>query len=116
MYMPVTGDVGSKLKAKATYRDGEDAENDKTAEGSSARSVRSVPTSGNIDPCVPGPRTRQPRHGTTAQTREVAENTPSGRNIGAPVVASDTGDVLTYSIDATAMRMRRSTSTGRRVS
>ena len=98
VYMPVTGDVGSKLKAKATYMDGEDAVKDKTAEGSSARSVRRVPTSGNTDPAFPdqNPSTLV---ADTAQTREVAENTPSGRNIGARVVASDPGDVLTYSID-----------------
>ena len=36
----------------------------------------------------------------TDQTREVAENTPAGTNIGAPVAASDT-DVLTYSLDDT---------------
>ena len=95
-YTPVTGDVGSKLKAKATYKDAEDAEDDKNAEGSSARSVRSVPTSGNILPVFPTQVDE-----TTAQTRKVAENTPSGRNIGTPVVASDTGDVLTYSIDDT---------------
>ena len=33
----------------------------------------------------------------TNQTREIAENTPAGTNIGAPVTASDT-DVLTYSL------------------
>ena len=100
-YTPVTGDVGSKLKAKATYMDDEDDENDKTAEGSSARSVRSVPTSGNTDPAFPdqNPSTLDP---DTAQTREIAENTPSGRNIGARVVAIDPRDVLTYSIDAAA--------------
>ena len=101
VYTPVTGDVGSKLKAKATYKDDEDIENDKTAEGSSARSVRSVPTSGNTDPAFPDQDTSTQDVAETAQTREIAENTPSGRNIGAPVVASDTGDVLTYSIDAT---------------
>ena len=36
----------------------------------------------------------------TNQTREVAENTPSGTNVGAPVVASDP-DVLTYSLGGT---------------
>ena len=54
------GDVGSKLKAKATYRDGEDADNDKNAEGSSARSVRSVPAGGNTDPAFPGPEPVNP--------------------------------------------------------
>ena len=36
----------------------------------------------------------------TAQTREVAENTRAGTNLGAPVVASDP-DVLTYSLSGT---------------
>ena len=39
----------------------------------------------------------------TNQTRKVAENTPAGRNIGAPVVANDPGDVLTYSLDTEAV-------------
>ena len=30
--------------------------------------------------------------------RKVAENTPAGRNIGAPVRANDEGDVLAYSL------------------
>ena len=35
-------------------------------------------------------------------TRSIPENTPAGRNIGAPVSATDTdGDTLTYSIDGT---------------
>ena len=37
---------------------------------------------------------------TTNQTREVAENTPAGTNIGDAVTASDT-DVLTYSLNDT---------------
>ena len=50
------------------------------------------------------------------RTREVAENTPAGTNIGAPVVAGDT-DVLTYSLDDpdTGAMSRTSTSTGRPV-
>ena len=100
-YEPVVGDIGSVLKAKATYRDGEDTDNDKNAEGRSARSVRRVPTGGNTDPAFPdqNPSTTSIE---TAQTRMVAENTPSGRNIGAAVVATDPGDVVTYSIDDTA--------------
>ena len=35
----------------------------------------------------------------TAQSREVAENTAAGRNLGARVAATDPGDVLTYSLD-----------------
>ena len=45
------------------------------------------------------------------QTREVAENTPAGTNLGAPIAANDDpGDVLTYSLDANgAMRSTSST-------
>ncbi len=100
-YEPVTGDVGAVLTAKATYRDAEDADTDKTAQGRSSRSVRRAPTGGTSAPAFPdqNPSTEAVE---TAQTRMVAENTPSGRNIGVPVRASDPGDVLTYSIDATA--------------
>ena len=100
-YPPVAGDVGSILKAKATYMDDEDDEADKMAEASSSRSVRRVPTQGNTDPMFPDTDLTTPGV-QTAQTRSVAENTPAGRNIGAPVVATDPDDVLTYSIDTTA--------------
>ena len=100
-YTPESGDVGSVLTAKATYMDAEDTDNDKTAEGRSSHPVRREPSSGNTVPAFPdqNPSTEAVE---TAQTRMVEENTPSGRNIGAPVRASDPGDVLTYSIDATA--------------
>ena len=102
-YEPKGEDAGAFLKAKATYRDGEDTGNDKNAEGRSTRQVRGVPTGGNTIPAFPdqNPSTMDIE---TAQTRMVAENTPSGRNIGAAVVAADPGDVLTYSysIDNTA--------------
>ena len=41
----------------------------------------------------------------TAQTREVAENTSAGTNLGPPIAANDPGDVLTYSLDAGADAM-----------
>ena len=92
-YTPAAGDVGSVLRAKAMYNDGEDEDEDKTAQENSYRSVRSAPQS-NTNPVFPIPSGQE----TTNQTREVAENTPSGRNLGAPVAASDPGDVLTYSL------------------
>ena len=67
----------------------------RTAQEDSANAVREAPTS-NVPPTFPTPVGQ----GNTNQTREVAENTPAGTNIGAPVRASDT-DVLTYSLDAT---------------
>ena len=93
IYTPAPGDVGSTLRAQAMYDDGED--DDKTARESSYRNVRSAPQS-NIDPVFPITVGRA----DTNQTREVAENTPAGTNLGAPIAASDPGDVLTYSLDA----------------
>ena len=93
-YTPTTGDVGSVLRATAMYDDGED--DDKTAQENSAHAVRQAPET-NIPPSFPD----QDLTATgvqTEQTRKVAENTPAGTNIGAPVVASDP-DVLTYSLD-----------------
>ena len=91
-YTPAAGDVGSVLRATAMYDDEED--DDKTAQEDSANAVREAPTS-NVPPTFPN---QEPGGtATTDQTREVAENTPAGTNIGAPVTASDT-DVLTYSL------------------
>ena len=95
-YTPTTGDVGSVLRATAMYDDGEDE--DKTAEEDSAHAVRQAPES-NIPPSFPDQNLITPDV-QTAQTRTVAENTPAGTNLGAPVVASDP-DVLTYSLDDT---------------
>ena len=92
-YTPPTGDVGSVLRAKAMYDDGEGE--DKTAQEDSYRSVRKAPQT-NTGPLFPTPSGQQ----NTNQTREVAENMRAGMNLGAPVVASDPGDVLTYSLDS----------------
>ena len=90
-YTPVGDDVGSALRARAMYDDGEGE--DKTAQESSYRRVRSVPQA-NTGPVFPTLSGQQ----NTNQEREVAENTPSGRNLGDPVAATDPGDVLTYSL------------------
>ncbi len=99
MYTPVASDSGSKLRARAMYDDGEDG--DKTAQEDSANRVRSAPEI-NTNPVFPD---QDPAANgvQTAQTREVAENTPAGRNIGARVAATDRGDVLTYSLDASTV-------------
>ena len=87
-YTPAEGDAGQRLRAVASYTDGHGE--DKTAQGDSSRAVRRAPTS-NVDPQYPeGP-----------VMREVAENTAAERNIGAPVVATDPNDVLTYTLDTT---------------
>ena len=97
-YIPAPGDVGSVLRATAMYDDGEDE--DKTAQENSYRSVRSAPSTTNTDPVFPDLDLNSDGV-QTAQTREVAENTPSGTNLGAPVAARDSGDVLTYSLSGT---------------
>ena len=93
-YTPTTGGVGSVLRATAMYDDGEDE--DKTAQENSAHAVRQAPES-NIPPTFPD-QNLEMTDVQTEQTRTVAENTPAGTNLGAPVVASDP-DVLTYSLD-----------------
>ena len=95
-YTPAPGDVGSGLRATAMYDDDEDE--DKTAQEVSYRSVRRAPDT-NTDPVFPD-QDLIAANVQTAQTREVAENTRAGTNLGAPVAASDPGDVLTYSLDS----------------
>ena len=85
------------LRAEATYRDAEDEDNDKTADEVSYRSVRRAPET-NTDPQFPDQNLNVDDI-QTAQTREVAERTSAGTNLGAPIEASDSGDVLTYSLD-----------------
>ena len=96
-YTPVDGDVGNRLRARATYDDSEGE--DKSAQEDSSRAIRRAPAT-NTAPVFPD---QDP--GTTGnqtdQEREVAENTPTGQNIGAPVAAIDSGDVLTYSLGGT---------------
>ena len=49
---------------------------------------------------APAPANNAPAFAAGTDTREVAENTAAGRNIGAPVAATDadTGDTLTYTL------------------
>ena len=97
-YTPMAGDVGSRLRATATYRDAEDIDNDKTAQGDSANAAREAPAS-NIPPQFPD-QTPGDSALDKGQDREVAENTPAGTNLGAPIAASDPSDVLTYSLSS----------------
>ena len=109
-YTPVDGDVGGRLRARAMYNDGEDEDEDKTAQEDSANSVRRA-LGTNTDPVFPDQDLNTPLV-QTEQTREVAENTPAGRNLGPRVVATDPGDVLTYSIgggDAESFDINRAT-------
>ena len=108
MYTPATGDVGSRLRARAMYDDGEGK--DKMAQEDSANRVRSAPDT-NTDPVFPD-QDLNTDDVQTGQEREVAENTPAGRNLGARIVASDPVDVLTYSlsgVDAASFDINRAT-------
>ena len=83
-YTPVASDGESYLRATATYTDGEGS--GKTAEAASANAVH-VP---NTAPSFPT---------TESGTRSVAENTPSGEDVGDPAMATDADDdPLTYTL------------------
>ena len=86
IYTPATGDMGRYLRATASYTDEEGP--DKSAQAISANAVEVAP--GRNAPVF--------REGPTA-TRSIPRNTPAGRNIGAPVAATDAdNDALTYSL------------------
>ena len=83
-YTPVAEDGGYYLRATATYTDGYGVD---TAMATTASKVV-----GN----------RAPVFAAATATREVAEDTAAGMNIGAPVAATDPdGDTLTYSLSGT---------------
>ena len=77
--------VAADCELRPSYNDGEGA--DKTAQANSYRSIRNAPST-NTPPLFP----------VQTGARKVAENTPAGRNLGAAFTASDSGDVLTYSL------------------
>ena len=88
-YTPVDGDVGSYLRAVASYTDSHGP--GKTATAVSANQVRAAPP-------VPEPPVF-PVDGN--YDRSIRENTRAGANLGAPVRATDANnDRLTYSIPA----------------
>ena len=91
-YTPMVTDVGSVLTARASYEDAEGE--DKDAEQPSANAVRAKPDT-NTPPAFPD---QDPNVGGNQQTRMVEENTAAGEDIGAAVEATDSGDVLTYSL------------------
>ena len=85
-YTPVAGDVGNYLRVTASYTDGEGS--GKSAQAVSGNTVQAAPIT-NSGPVFSG----------DPATREIAENTVAGENIGGPVAATDgDGDSLTYSL------------------
>ena len=90
-YTPGEGVIGKYLRATATYTDKHDS--DKSEMAVSANKVRASQEGVNSNPVFPG---------TIA--REVAENSPPGTNVDAPVTAADpdgAGEVLTYTLSGT---------------
>ena len=87
-YTPVQDDLGDYLRVTVTYDDTHDTGHTIPKQASNAVVANSAPTFS----------------GTTT-SRSIAENTPAGRNIGAPVTATDSdtgiGDRLTYSLSGT---------------
>ena len=89
MRTPDATTVGYYLRATATYDD--TANNDRTAQAVSVNKVRAAPTTTDALAAFPTP--------SDDNNRSVAENSPAGTNVGAPVKANDTtDDVLTYSL------------------
>ncbi len=86
-YTPVAADEGRQLRAQAQYRDQHGS--GKTATASSTSATRAAP-----------PANRAPSFTQSNQQRNVAENTPAGVAVGAPVAATDPdSDPLTYTLD-----------------
>ena len=96
-YTPVQADIDSRLTAKATYTDEKDSDVKDMAEDTTIMAVRAAPESNNA-PTFPDENPSTPDIVDKTPERKVAENTPSGRNIGAPVKANDEGDVVAYSL------------------
>ena len=86
--IPGTGDVGKYLRATASYTDEQGSE--KTAEAVSDNKVKAAPAVNT-----------EPRFTKNTDTRSVAENTAPEVNIGLPVTATDSGDILTYTLSGT---------------
>ena len=88
LYTPALAEVGSYLRATASYTDGHGS-NNKTAAKVSARIGNPPPV--NSDPVFPS---------TEDGRREVPENSVSDTLVGAPVEATDlnTDDILAYSL------------------
>ena len=90
-YTPVAADVNRFLRATASYTDGEGS--GKSALAVSGNRVQAAPVQPNSPPEFP----------SDTAARNVPENTVAGRDIGAPVAASDDdNDPLTYSLDLTS--------------
>ena len=92
-YTATADDVGQYLRATVSYTD---------RRGSNKEASAAV--TGRIEDSTDRPESNNaPTFAETAPERSVGQGTAAGRNVGAPVRATDedTGDVLTYSLDGT---------------
>jgi len=109
-YTPHSDDVGSYLRATATYTDGH-GENKTQSAVSENPVVRNLVNDPPVFVYVEGDEipvdapdandeVGEPIHGDSPTTpRKVAENSPAGTNVGAPVKAIDEdGDTVTYEL------------------
>ena len=82
-YTPVAGDIGYRLRATASYTDGQGA----------GKSALASTTGSATQP------NRAPAFSANSATRSVAENSAAGTNVGAAVTATDADDdSITYSL------------------
>ena len=95
-YTPDDADIGSHLRATASYTDAEGS--DKSAMMMSEHAVQAVPGA-NKPPVFPDQDPDDDGDQSDTATRMVPENTAAGMAIGDPVVAEDAnGDILTYTL------------------
>ena len=101
-YTPKDTDSGYYLRATADYTDPLRTENDPLSPGDQRTdSLRIVMvTTDNAVRVAPGPESAPTFSETGTVTREVAENTPPGGDVGAPVAATaaNTGETLAYTL------------------
>ena len=104
-YTPEDDDRGFYLRATATYTDPksnpDNAVTETTDERIEGGSLKTgVATTENVVRLAPGPKSVPTFDETGTVTREVAENTAPGGNVGAPVKAMGP-ETLVYSLDGT---------------
>ena len=105
IYMPHNDDVGHYLRATATYTDGHGANKSESAVSENRVVLNlvndapefvyvegdDIPGDNEVGEAIPDT--------DTEVEREVAENSPAGTNVGAPLMAiDDDGDTLTYEL------------------
>ena len=108
-YTPTADDVGSYLRATASYNDGHGE--DKTANGVTDNDV--VADTSNKTPVFPDQDPDMDGEPSDTATRKVAENSAPGSAVGDPIAATDAnGDTLTYTLggdDASSFTIDRGT-------